>query len=96
MTDPKDGFDLLEYPCDFQFKAMVKVAGLTPEQTAEQAMKALVVPLLSPENLIKVSSAQSRTGKFESVSLKAKLQDREQLEAVYAALAADPNVVMTL
>lgn len=96
MSDPKDGFDLLEYPCDYQFKAMVRVAGLEEAETAKQAMKTLIETGLSSDELLAVSSSSSRTGKFEAISLTVRLTSREQLEAVYALLASDPNVVMTL
>lgn len=94
MSEAKDGFDLLEYPCEFQFKAMVRVSGLRDGQSATQAMQTLLSEQgFSP---VKTTNALSKTGKFESVSLTVKLDNREQLEEVYACLAESPNVVMTL
>ncbi len=94
-NDHKDGFDLLEYPCEFQFKAMVKVAGLEEGQSAVSAMEILIKSQNLGE-LLSITSAVSRTGRYESVSLTLYLEARDQLEAIYAALANDPNVVMTL
>lgn len=96
QVDPQDGFDLLEYPCRFQFKAMLRVAGLQEGTSAQAEITALVANVLPATEVLDTSSNLSRTGKFESVSLTVELQSREQLEAVYSALAADPNVVMTL
>ncbi len=96
MSDPQDGFDLLEYPCDFQFKAMVRVSGLQPNQTAQQSMQSLVESQAKAITIKSVKSAPSRTGRFESVSLTIAIPDRETLEQIYSLLADDPNVVMTL
>lgn len=96
MTEPKDGFDLLDFPCEFQFKAMVRVAGLADGQSASQAIQALIESKLPGSDLVSVASAASRTGRFESVSLTMQIQDRSALEQVYGVLAEDDNVVMTL
>lgn len=96
MTEPKDGFDLLDFPCEFQFKAMVRVAGLGDGQSASQAMQGLIESNLPDANIVSVSSAASRTGRFESVSLTMQVEDRTALEQVYEVLAKDDNVVMTL
>ena len=96
MTEAKDGFDLIDFPCDFQFKAMVRVSGLGPDQSAEQCIEALVAEQLPELAVRSVSSAASRTGRFESISITLNVPNRESLEAVYEALAADDNVVMTL
>ena len=91
--DPKDGFDLIEYPTDFSFKAMCKAQDDSP---AQQYMQGLVSPLLDDHALISVSGNISRTGKFESVTLKIRIQSRDELEAVYKLIADSPRVVMTL
>ena len=96
QEDPKDGFDLLEYPCQFQFKAMVRVGELARNTNAVSAVSTVLLEVLPAAEIVDSSSNLSRTGKFESVSLTVELASREQLEAVYAALAADPKVVMTL
>ena len=91
--DPKDGFDLIEYPTDFAFKAMCKAQEGAP---SKDYLKGLVVPLLDDGALLAVSGNVSKTGKFESVTLKIRIQSREELESIYKLIADDPRVVMTL
>jgi len=90
---PQDGFDLIEYPSDYLFKAMCKT--IDGVNVADQ-IRDLVLTIVTQEALLDVRGNRSRTGKFESVSLSIRLQNREQLEAVYAAIANAPMVVMTL
>ena len=92
---PKDGFDLIEYPCDYGFKAMCRIE-LCAEQSATDHMSELVLLHVAESALLKVSSNQSRTGKFESVTLTVRLHRRQELEAIYQAVANSPVVVMTL
>ena len=96
MSEPKDAFDLLEYPCDFQFKAMVRVSGLSDGESAEAVMQALVSEQVETVTIHSTTSNSSRTGRFESVTLSLTVPDRATLEAVYEALAAHEHVVMTL
>ncbi len=94
MSDsPKDGFDLIEYPVDFAFKAMCKAE---EDQPAQAYLSGLVRPLLDDDALLSVSGNASKTGKFESVTLTVRLQNREELESIYKLIANSPRVVMTL
>lgn len=92
-NDPQDGFDLLEYPCDFPFKAMCKAQENEP---AIDYIVGLITPLLNDGALLKTSGNVSRTGKFESVTATVRLQSREELESIYKLIAQSPRVVMTL
>lgn len=89
----KDGFDLIEYPCDYNFKAMCKVV---EGKEHEQELRAVVVSHLEEQAIINLSSTSSRTGKYQSVTLTVRLSSREQLTSVYQAIADSPSVVMTL
>ena len=91
--DPKDGFDLLEYPCEFPFKAMCRAQEGAP---ALDYIKALITPLLDDGALISMSGNHSRTGKFESVTATVLLKNRQELEAIYKLISQSPRVVMTL
>ncbi|MBX2846924.1 MAG: DUF493 domain-containing protein [Acidiferrobacterales bacterium] len=93
LDDVKDGFDLIEYPCDYLFKAMCKVADGVD---LERELCAIITSILTSEALLKTSSTSSRTGKFCSYTMTVKLENREQLETVYQAIANSPFVVMTL
>lgn len=92
-SDPKDGFDLIEYPCDYSFKAMCRVE---VEIDSRDKISAIITSLVARERLLAIRSNQSRTGKFESVTATVKLDSREQLERIYDAIAASSSVVMTL
>ena len=96
MSDPKDAFDLLEYPCEFQFKAMVRISGLAEGESAEQVMQAHLSEHVLDTEVQQISSAASRTGRFESVSMTMTVADRDHLERIYSVLAAHEHVVMTL
>ncbi len=91
--DPKDGFDLIEYPVDYLFKAMCKAEEGSP---AQDYLKSLVLPLLHDGALISVAGNTSKTGKFESVTLKVRLHSREELESIYKLIAGSERVLMTL
>ena len=94
-NEVEDGFDLIEYPCEYGFKAMCRVAACG-DLGPSQAMQDIVLKHIAESDLLAVSSNHSRTGKFESVTLTVRLRSRAQLEAVYQAVAASPLVVMTL
>jgi len=91
--DPKDGFDLIEYPCEFNFKAMCKADDSVP---ATDYVRDIIEPMVTKTDLISMSSNSSRTGKFESVTAVVKINDREQLERIYKTISAADRVVMTL
>lgn len=92
-SDPRDGFDLIDYPCDFAFKAMCRADS---DQPAVKHIEELLQPLSLDKALQSIKSNASRTGKFESVTFTIKLENREQLEKIYQIIAASPRVVMTL
>lgn len=91
--DPKDGFDLIEYPCDFPFKAMCKAEEGAP---AIDYIIGLITPLLDDGALLSTSGNISRTGKFESVTATVRLHNRQELESIYKLIAQSPRVLMTL
>mgnify|MGYP005988939117 CR=1 FL=1 len=91
--DVRDGFDLLEYPLEYQFKAMCRTRDGVCMQTI---VKSLVNQHIPNERIIGTKSNDSRTGKFESVSVSLTLDSREELERVYQELAGSEHVVMTL
>lgn len=89
--NPKDGFDLIEYPCEYAFKAMAHSG-----DEIELELKNLVIGILGKDNVLNAKVSQSRTGKFVSVTITTQLHNREQLETVYQELSACKNVLMTL
>lgn len=93
LNDVQDGFDLIEYPIDYNFKAMCRAQEGT---SAVDYISGLITPMLDDGALITVSSNTSRTGKFESVTAVVRLNNRDELESIYKLIAASPSVVMTL
>jgi len=93
LPETQDGFDLIEYPCDYSFKAMCKVGVI---DGLHQHLSTLVLGLVKSNVVIDLRSTSSRTGKFESVTIVVNIISRDELEAVYQGLAAASVVVMTL
>ena len=91
--EPQDGFDLIEYPCEFNFKAMCRADETMP---AIDYLRAIIEPLVVESDLLSMSTNSSRTGKFESVTALIRLQNREQLEMIYKTISSAERVVMTL
>jgi len=90
-NDPKDGFDLIEYPCDYLFKAMCRAQPDTQEQ-----LQACVLKYVSSDAILEVRRNQSRTAKFESITIHVHIKSRAELESIYQEIASCPNVLMTL
>lgn len=92
-TDIQDGFDLIEYPIDYNFKAMCRAEEGAP---AIDYITGLIVPMLNDGALVKISGNVSRTGKFESVTAVVHITSRDELESIYKLIAQSDRVVMTL
>lgn len=95
-TDPKDGFDLIEYPLDYQFKAMCRSPQVGSVKQLNQTLKDVVDQALGDGRVLGIKNNNSKTGKFVSVSIRVRLQSRDELERVYSTLADAPAVLMTL
>ncbi len=89
MSDDRE--TLLEFPCEFPVKAMgradedfvLRVVGLVREH----------VPDLDES---RVATSASRRGNYVSVTITFTAISQAQIDAVYLALNADDQVVMTL
>ena len=92
-NDPKDGFDLIEYPVDYNFKAMCRAQDGAP---AIDYISGLLTPMINDGALLDLSSNVSRTGKFESITAVVRINNRSELESIYKLIAQSPRVVMTL
>lgn len=82
---------LLEFPCDFP----IKVFGLD-----DGGFDALIVGIIRRHvaDLLEgaVNSRPSRGGKYLAVTITVKVENREQLDAIYRDLTAEPSVLMAL
>lgn len=92
-SDAKDGFDFLEYPVEYQFKAMCRARDGVCMQTLVCALIAAHVP---EQRILDTKLNDSRTGKYASVSVSITLESRDELERIYHELANSEHVVMTL
>jgi uncharacterized protein len=88
-----DGFDLLEYPCAYTFKAMCR-----NDPSAISAVKTVFSEcnVSSGVNEIVFSVKSSGKGTYVSVSAELTLQSREALEETYQKLHQHDQVLMTL
>lgn len=82
----------LTFPCDFPIKAMGR-AGADIEATVRRLVAAHVCGGLATDD---VRVAESRNGRFRSVTVTVRAHSREQLDAIYRDLHAHDDVVMTL
>jgi putative lipoic acid-binding regulatory protein len=83
--------NLLDFPCDFEIKAMGKT---------QDDFDAIVVSIISPhcvdlaENAVRQRS--SKGGKYLSVSVKIQAKSQNHIDTIYRALNAHPAIVMVL
>lgn len=89
MTDNDDS--LIEYPCDFPVKAM----GLS-EHPIEEIFLDILRQHLPHQTEYDISRRSSSAGKYTSITIVLKAQNREQLDAVYLALSAHDKILMSL
>jgi len=73
-------FDLLEFPCDYEFK----VFGPNEEAFREAVVDAVSAVLAISRHALR--ERPSRNGTYRCVTVLVRLQSREQLEAIYRQL----------
>ena len=86
---PKE--DLLEFPCQFEIKAMGR---RSPE--FESQISAIVNRHLSGAPILGARARCSRQGRYVSVTCVIHAADREQLNAIYLDLNSEPEVLISL
>jgi len=97
MTESaQDGFDAIEYPIDFAFKAVCVRAGVSSIEEIEATLKSAVADVVGATEVKSTAVKESRSGKYVSVTTLAHLKNRQELEAVYRAISALEIVKMTL
>lgn len=82
MTSSGVDKDLLEFPCHFEFKAFGPGGEDSP--FPEQVQKAVSAVVSVPRQAMR--ARPSSGGKYQCVSVLVTLQNRSQLEAVYAEI----------
>jgi putative lipoic acid-binding regulatory protein len=87
-TDEPKG---LEFPCEFQIKAMGHDDGLFQEAVLE-----IIRRHCDTVDADRLRTRASRNGKYVSVTVVIEAGSREQLDAIYDDLTADEKVLMRL
>ncbi len=82
---------VMEFPCEFPIKMMGKD---TPEFIA--TARALVEKHAGPLGDEAVQTAQSRHGRFVSVTVTISAKSQEQLDSIYRDVSAHDDVLMAL
>lgn len=88
---PKSPETLIEFPCDFELKAM----GDNDQEFIDLVFETVIkyVPDASRDN---IRLQESKTGKYVSVKLKFYASCIEQIHGIYGELNPHPKVHMTL
>ncbi|NNC78195.1 MAG: DUF493 domain-containing protein [Woeseiaceae bacterium] len=82
---------LLEFPCEFPIKMMGKD---TDEFHA--TARALVEKHTGPLDDTRIQTAQSRNGRFVSITVTVEAVSQQQLDAIYTDVSAHEAVLMAL
>jgi putative lipoic acid-binding regulatory protein len=82
---------LLQFPCDFSIKAMGKA-----EPDFDQLVYELIRRHVPDIHEGAVRSRPSKGGKWVSVTVTVRAQNKDQLDAIYMDLTAHEKVVMAL
>lgn len=86
-----DPFDALEYPCRFEIKAMGR-----DDNRFNALVQGIVSRHIGENDLLNVKARPSREGRYVSITVIIRAGSKEQIRAIYAALADCPEVLMTL
>lgn len=90
MSTPKGPEDLIEFPCHYTFKAIGTSGETFPSQVIDAASKHVEVP--QDAVLIRPSGK----GNYQSVSIVARLENYQQLTAIYAEIKLVAGLKMLL
>ncbi|MGH1426825.1 MAG: DUF493 domain-containing protein [Arenicella sp.] len=92
----QDGFDAIEYPIDFSFKAVCEKLNELSSDQLQQIVQQAIRQELGEAAVKGASCKESSTGRYVSVTVLARLENRGQLESVYSVLSGLDVVKMTL
>ena len=83
--------ELWDFPC----KAMVKTMGFSGK-SLDQTFVAIAEQLSIKADESTLAVKQSRTGKYDAVTLQFHFENKDQVQALYKALHEHPDVVWSL
>ena len=81
----------LSFPCTIGIKAMGRQA-----DDFEHKVKEIVASHTEPGAIVEVRCRESGSGNYHSVTCQVKLENREQMEAIYQTMHDHPDILMTL
>jgi putative lipoic acid-binding regulatory protein len=92
MTDNnEEELGKLSFPCTIGIKAMGRQA-----DDFEHKVKDIVASHTESGAVVNVRCRESKSGNYHSVTCEVRLDNRDQLEAIYQTLHDHPDVLMTL
>ena len=83
--------EILTFPCTIDIKAMGKNS-----PRFEALVHEIVSRHIGPEDLLSCTSRESRGGNYLAITLSIRASARAQLDSIYEALSASPDVLMAL
>jgi len=81
----------LSFPCTLGIKAMGRQA-----EDFERMIIDIVAGHVGEESIIEVTCKESSGGKYHSVTCEVKLENRQEMEAIYKTMFDHPDILMTL
>jgi len=92
MADKKnEELGKLSFPCTIGIKAMGHQS-----ESFEYMVKKIISSHTGPDAILEVRCRESRGGKYHAVTCEVKLENREQMEAIYQSMFDHPDILMTL
>ena len=92
MTDKQEEeLGKISFPCTIGIKAMGRQA-----EDFEHKVKEIVASHTEADAIVKVSCRESNNGNYHSVTCEVRLENREQMEAIYQTMHDHPDILMTL
>jgi len=82
---------LLTFPCDFTIKVFGK-----DDETFETTVLGIIRAHVAEVPQQAIQSRLSENGKYKALSVTIQATSKEQLDAIYQALSASPDVLMAL
>lgn len=89
--DPDVEQGKLSFPCQIGIKAMGRQSEAFPE-----SVKEIIAMHVEEDALVEVRIRSSKAGKYLSVTCEVRLDNRDQMEAIYTAMHEHPDILMTL
>ena len=81
----------LEFPCDLDIKVF-----LHRKPNNLELVRDVLLNQLEQEDVGKITSRESRAGKYEAFTCRVHARSREQMDNLYRKLSSHPEVVMVI